>query len=118
MISKNGGYLNKVLTIRIALILAFLNIRIDLKLNAEEPTCIKTGGTYKLCSCGDVIDEVIIPAKGHSEALKKVVGEEPALEKVGYYNSICPICNEAVEKRISENFVRYDLETRELSDED
>ena len=41
MISKNGGYLNKVLTVRIALILAFLNMRIDLNLNAEEPTCIK-----------------------------------------------------------------------------
>ena len=99
MISINGGYLNKVLTGRIALILAFLNMRIDLKLNTEEPTCIKAGKTYKICSCGDVIDEVIIPAKGHSEELQKVVGEEPTLEKVGYYNSICPICNEAVEKK-------------------
>ena len=54
------------------------------KLNTEEPTCFKAGRTYKLCSCGDVIDEVIIPAKGHSEELKKVVGEEPIVEKVGY----------------------------------
>ena len=84
MTSINGGYLNKVLTVRIALILAFLNMRIDLKLNAEEPTCFKAGRTYKICSCGDVIDEVMIPAKGHSEELKKVIGEEPTLEKVGY----------------------------------
>ena len=84
MISINGGYLNKVLTVRIALILDSPNIRIDLKLNAEEPTCIRAGRTYKLCSCGDVIDEVIFTAKGHSEELKKVVGEEPILEKVGY----------------------------------
>ena len=40
--------------------------------------------TYKICSCVDVIDEVIFTAKGHSEELKKVVGEEPILEKVGY----------------------------------
>ena len=84
MISKNGGYLNKVLTVRIALILAFLNMRMDLKLNTEESTWFKAGGTYKICSCGDVIDEVIIRAKVHSEELKKVVGEEPTLEKVGY----------------------------------
>ena len=84
MISKNGGYLNKVLTVRIALILAFLNMIIDLKLNAEEPTSFKAGRTYKLCSCVDVIDEIIIPAKVHSEELKKVIGEEPTLEKVGY----------------------------------
>lgn len=84
MTSINGDYLNKVLTVRIALILAFLNMRIDLKLNTEEPTCIKAGRTYQLCSCGDVIDEVMIPAKGHSEELKKVVGEEPTLKKVGY----------------------------------
>ena len=83
MISKNGGYLNKVLTVRIALILAFLNMRIDMKLNTEGPTCIKAGRTYKIRSCVDIIDEVIIPAKGHSEELKKVVGEDPTLEKVG-----------------------------------
>ena len=40
--------------------------------------------TYKICSCVDVIDEVMIPAKGHSEELKKVIGEGPTLEKVGY----------------------------------
>ena len=38
MTSINGDYLNKVLTVRIALILAFLNMRIDLKLNTEEST--------------------------------------------------------------------------------
>ena len=84
MTSINGGYLNKVLTVRIALILDSPNIRIDLKLNAEEPTCIRAGRTYKIRSCVDIIDEVIIPAKGHSEELKKVIGEEPTLEEVGY----------------------------------
>ena len=48
MTSINGGYLNIVLTVRIALLLAFLNMRIDLKLIAEEPTCIKAGRTCKI----------------------------------------------------------------------
>ena len=63
-------------------------------------TCTKDGKTSKVCSCGAEIEVVKIPATGHSEDLILEVGAEPTEEKEGYYNYVCPVCEEVAKTEV------------------
>ena len=86
-------------------------------------TCTKDGKTSKVCSCGAEIEVVKIPATGHSEDLILEVGAEPTEEKEGYYNYVCPVCEEVVKTEVipvlspRTIFVPKNVELKKMSNE-
>ena len=99
------GNMKKALFVLLALVLVFaISCSPEHEHKYEEKTvpatCTKDGKTSKVCSCGAEIEVVKIPATGHSEDLILEVGAEPTEEKEGYYNYVCPVCEEVAKTEV------------------
>ena len=97
--------MKKALFVLLALVLVFaISCSPEHEHKYEEKTvpatCTKDGKTSKVCSCGAEIEVVNIPATGHSEDLILEVGAEPTEEKEGYYNYVCPVCEEVAKTEV------------------
>lgn len=97
--------MKKALFVLLALVLVFaISCSPEHEHKYEEKTvpatCTKDGKTSKVCSCGAEIEVVKIPATGHSEDLILEVGAEPTEEKEGYYNYVCPVCEEVAKTEV------------------
>ena len=65
-----------------------------------EPTCTTDGYNKVTCSiCGEIIEDVVIPATGHS-AGDKIITVEPTTENDGAWEIRCSACGEIIESGI------------------
>ena len=120
--------MKKALFVLLALVLVFaISCSPEHEHKYEEKTvpatCTKDGKTSKVCSCGAEIEVVKIPATGHSEDLILEVGVEPTEEKEGYYNYVCPVCEEVAKTEVipvlspRTIFVPKNVELKKMSQE-
>ena len=120
--------MKKALFVLLALVLVFaISCSPEHEHKYEEKTvpatCTKDGKTSKVCSCGAEIEVVKIPATGHSEDLILEVGAEPTEEKEGYYNYVCPVCEEVAKTEVipvlspRTIFVPKNVELKKMSNE-
>lgn len=120
--------MKKALFVLLALVLVFaISCSPEHEHKYEEKTvpatCTEDGKTSKVCSCGAEIEVVKIPAIGHSEDLILEVGAEPTEEKEGYYNYVCPVCEEVAKTEVipvlspRTIFVPKNVELKKMSQE-
>lgn len=64
-------------------------------------SCTVDGKAWEECECGEIQNEVVIPATGHAEYSYQVV-IEPSVENDGMYENICNTCGEVVHSGILE----------------
>jgi len=68
----------------------------------EKPaTCEEEGKTWDECVCGEVQNEIIVPATGHVEYTYQV-SVEPSVENDGMYENVCNACGAVVSSGILE----------------
>ncbi len=71
-------------------------------MECEKPaTCEEDGKTWDECACGEVQNEVVVPATGHVEYTYQVT-VEPSIENDGIYENICDVCGAVVSSGILE----------------